>query len=199
MYNVATSFLEFTSLLFSFVFLKVSHFTFSLFFYILVLIMHLCLFHKLIFLVLLVSGEEKQLALPRNEISNKMAVSEMKSVSQNEGSSAASVISINNKAVTKIKQRKHQQEPEQQQQHSLDEFFSSKRSVPNASDPLHNRWFQIRFIMLVIIINYECLINLVFIKKNSCRKSFLLFGHGFSNHDRWMLCSDIPSKIAPLV
>lgn len=118
--------------------------------------MHLCLFHKLIFLVLLVSGEETQLPLSRNEISNKMAVSEMKSVSQNEGS--GSVTGLNNKAVTKMKQRKQQQEPEQLQQsetpaHSSDEFFSSKRSVPNASDPLHNRWSQIRFIMLVIFIN----------------------------------------------
>ncbi|KAK1405656.1 hypothetical protein POM88_005383 [Heracleum sosnowskyi] len=106
--------------------------------------MHLCSFHKLIFLVLLVSGEEKQLALSRKEISNKMAVSEMQSVSQNEGSSSNSVIGLNYKAVTEIKERRQQQEKEQQQQsetpaHSLDEFFSSKRSVPNASDPLHNR------------------------------------------------------------
>lgn len=108
--------------------------------------MHLCLFHKLIFLVLLVSGEEKQLALSRNEISNKKAVSEMKSVSQNEvsGSSSSSVIGLNYKAVTEMKQRRQLQEQEQLQQsetpaHSLDEFFSSKRSVPNASDPLHNR------------------------------------------------------------
>lgn len=100
--------------------------------------MHLCLFLKLIFLVLLVSAEEKQWPLTQNESSlNKIAVSDMKSVSENEGS--ASVTGINNKAVTEMKQRRQQQEQEQQQQHSLDEFFTSKRSVPNASDPLHNR------------------------------------------------------------
>ncbi|KAL8130936.1 hypothetical protein AgCh_007023 [Apium graveolens] len=108
MYNVATSFLEFTISPFLTCFLKIS-------------------------------GEEKQLALSRNEISNKMAVSGMKSVSHGSGSDSGSVIGMNNKAVTKIKQMEHQQEPEQQQQHSFDEFFSSKRSVPHDSDPLHNR------------------------------------------------------------
>ncbi|OMO70596.1 hypothetical protein COLO4_28570 [Corchorus olitorius] len=32
-----------------------------------------------------------------------------------------------------------QQQPQQRLRHSFDAFFSSKRRVPNASDPLHNR------------------------------------------------------------
>ncbi|WOG98972.1 hypothetical protein DCAR_0418318 [Daucus carota subsp. sativus] len=95
--------------------------------------MHLGWFHKLIFLVLLVSAEEKQLPLSQNE-------SSMRSVSQNEGSGLA-------KAVTELKQRRQQEQKQEQQQqqseapavHSLDQFFAGKRSVPNASDPLHNR------------------------------------------------------------
>ena len=91
--------------------------------------MHLGWFHKLIFLVLLVSAEEKQLPLSQNE-------SSMRSVSQNEGSGLA-------KAVTELKQRRQQEQQQQQSEapavHSLDQFFAGKRSVPNASDPLHNR------------------------------------------------------------
>ncbi|VVA11998.1 PREDICTED: POPTR_0002s12330g [Prunus dulcis] len=45
------------------------------------------------------------------------------------------------------KQQEHEDDmnkrPQQQQQqrlrHSFETFFSSKRKVPNASDPLHNR------------------------------------------------------------
>ncbi|BFG18314.1 hypothetical protein CerSpe_045880 [Prunus speciosa] len=44
------------------------------------------------------------------------------------------------------KQQEHEndmnKQPQQQQQrlrHSFEAFFSSKRKVPNASDPLHNR------------------------------------------------------------
>lgn len=36
-----------------------------------------------------------------------------------------------------IRQEKQQR---QRLRHSFDVFFSSKRKVPNASDPLHNRW-----------------------------------------------------------
>ncbi|THF96178.1 hypothetical protein TEA_000523 [Camellia sinensis var. sinensis] len=36
-------------------------------------------------------------------------------------------------------QREQQHQVKQQWRHSLDVFYSSKRRVPNASDPLHNR------------------------------------------------------------
>lgn len=34
----------------------------------------------------------------------------------------------------------HQRQKHQRLRHSFDVFFSNKRKVPNASDPLHNRW-----------------------------------------------------------
>lgn len=44
----------------------------------------------------------------------------------------------------KPQQQQQQQEEEERQEqslkHSVEVFFSSKRRVPNASDPLHNRW-----------------------------------------------------------
>lgn len=73
-------------------------------------------------------------------MNKKKGVSEMKSLSQNEGS--ISHIGMNKKAESEMKQWTQEQEQQQQQQrvaHSLDEFFTSKRRVPNASDPLHNR------------------------------------------------------------
>lgn len=103
--------------------------------------MHLRSFHKLIFLVLLVAAEKKQLPLSRNVTSmNKVAVSEIKTVSQDEDSS--SVISINNVAVSKMMHMSQEQEQHHLREaptHSLNEFFTNKRTVPNASDPIHNR------------------------------------------------------------
>jgi hypothetical protein len=37
------------------------------------------------------------------------------------------------------KQQQQQQQQRQRLRHSFDVYFSSKRKVPNASDPLHNR------------------------------------------------------------
>ncbi|KAK1392385.1 hypothetical protein POM88_011441 [Heracleum sosnowskyi] len=102
--------------------------------------MHLLLFHKLIFLVLLVAAEKKQLPLSHDVTSmNKIAVSEMKSVSQDEGSS--SFIGINN-AVSEMMQTSPGQEQQHLREaptHSSDKFFMNKRTVPNTSDPIHNR------------------------------------------------------------
>jgi len=36
-------------------------------------------------------------------------------------------------------QKKPQRQQRQRLRHSFDVYFSSKRKVPNASDPLHNR------------------------------------------------------------
>ena len=39
-----------------------------------------------------------------------------------------------------IQEKQQQKQQQQRLRHSLDVFLSSKRRVPNASDPLHNRW-----------------------------------------------------------
>uniref|UniRef100_F6GZW1 Uncharacterized protein n=1 Tax=Vitis vinifera TaxID=29760 RepID=F6GZW1_VITVI len=38
-----------------------------------------------------------------------------------------------------IQEKQQQKQQQQRLRHSLDVFLSSKRRVPNASDPLHNR------------------------------------------------------------
>ena len=67
-----------------------------------------------------------------------IVVPEMKSVSQDEGSS--SVLGIDHavsEMIQRIREKEHQQQRKTPQ--SLDEFFPNKRTVPNASDPIHNR------------------------------------------------------------
>lgn len=80
--------------------------------------MQVGLLHKLVMLVvlsLLVSGEDK-LRLSQNE------------------SSISVVVGMKKKLGVSEMKKNHQRVA-----HSLDEFFWSKRRVPNASDPLHNR------------------------------------------------------------
>ncbi|WOG90745.1 hypothetical protein DCAR_0309989 [Daucus carota subsp. sativus] len=101
--------------------------------------MHLLLFQKLIFFVLLVAAEKNQLLLAHdNGSQNTIVVPEMKSVSRDEASSP--VIGIDH-AVSEMIQRIQEKEQKQQREtpHSLNEFFPNKRTVPDASDPIHNR------------------------------------------------------------
>ncbi|KAJ0024376.1 hypothetical protein Pint_08698 [Pistacia integerrima] len=48
------------------------------------------------------------------------------------------VVGINNKPPI-MQAKQHQKQKQERLRHSFDAFMSSKRKVPNASDPLHNR------------------------------------------------------------
>lgn len=54
------------------------------------------------------------------------------------GASAVSNLSPGNTYVDR-RQQDQTRQPQRYLRHSFDAFFSSKRKVPNASDPLHNR------------------------------------------------------------
>lgn len=49
------------------------------------------------------------------------------------------LVGINKKSAPKL-QQKNQQGQRVNKNNSFDVYFSSKRRVPNASDPVHNRW-----------------------------------------------------------
>ena len=53
---------------------------------------------------------------------------------------AAVAVGVHNRSPnTRAREKQQHQQQRQRLRHSFDVYFSSKRKVPNASDPLHNR------------------------------------------------------------
>lgn len=52
---------------------------------------------------------------------------------------AGTVVGVNSLQPPNMQDKKHQRQQQKRLKQSFDVFFSSKRKVPNASDPLHNR------------------------------------------------------------
>lgn len=93
-----------------------------------------------------------------------------------EKEAATTVVGVYNRSPNmQEKQQHHERQQRQRLRHSFEVYFASKRKVPNASDPLHNRWSYLAFTyyFCVIIIAWE-----VFLE------SWKMWKEDFENHGR---------------